>query len=673
MVPTNLVKRCNTIQEVIALFPQKAETIKAMTDAYLVDAKKQIDAIVAVHAGARTYANTFHALDVLSSLSDVEIAAAIFQAVSMTSPEESVRNAAQEAMVKISEFFVEHVANNKPLFDVLNDYAQNGASHEALTDEQKYYIEKTIQGFTRSGINLPEEQRTNIAALRNEITELGLTFDKNVAQESRTITVKPEDLRGVNPTILQALKKTEQGEYILGTDYPTAFAVFDDCEVEATRKRMKTLFDERAYPVNDAVLTQLIEKRDQLARALGYESYAHYELEEEMVKTPEHAYQFLQDLVQKADVKAEREIKDMIANLPEGVTLSPDGRIKSWDMSYVQKQYVKKLYSVDEQLIAQYFPMKKTIEGLLAIYRAFFDIDFEQVPVSGAWHPDVQAIAVYTAGKQKLLGYLILDMFPRPNKYGHAAHSTVVPAVTLPDGSSTTRVSVVYANFPKETAESPSLLKRSDVSTFFHEFGHALHAFLGETTVGSFSGTSVKRDFVELPSQMLEQWLLDKDIVRNLSSHYQTGAHLPDDMIEKIIRSKHVATGLFIKRQVFLATAALELYKSGAGKVPLTVWNDLYVKMVPYIFNDGELVHGYASFGHLVGYGARYYGYSWSQVFALDVFDTIKQEGLLNPVVGKRYVATIIGKGGSKDPNELLYDFLGRKPNNTAFLRDLGI
>jgi thimet oligopeptidase len=216
------------------------------------------------------------------------------------------------------------------------------------------------------------------------------------------------------------------------------------------------------------------------------------------------------------------------------------------------------------------------------------------------------------------------------------------------------------------------LLKRSDVSTFFHEFGHALHGLLGRTAIASMSGTSVKRDFVELPSQMLEEWLNDKEILQHISEHYVTGTSLPDELIETILTIKNINSGMFIQRQVYLSLLSLAYFDAGQHKDVEAVMKALYKKMRRYTWYD-ESDHQFASFGHLTGYAAKYYGYMWSRVFALDLFDTIKQHGLLDPEIGQRYVSTVLSKGGSKDPNELLQDFLGRAPNQEAFIRDLGL
>ena len=272
----------------------------------------------------------------------------------------------------------------------------------------------------------------------------------------------------------------------------------------------------------------------------------------------------------------------------------------------------------------------------------------------------------------EILGTLMLDLYPRPNKYSHAAHTTIIPSTYKVDGTRIPDVSIVLANFSKPMDGKPSLLKRSEVQTFFHEFGHALHAVLGATTIASLSGTHTKTDFVELPSQMLEEWLHDKDILKKVSGHYITGEPLPDDIIDTIIKLKNLTTGYFVTRQTYLSSIALSYFGAGENKQPHAIMQELYTTMMPHMafINDN---HFYSSFGHLTGYGAKYYGYLWSKVFALDLFATIKKHGLLSPEIGQKYIKEVLSKGGAQDPNELLYNFLGREPNAQAFLQEMGL
>ncbi len=405
---------------------------------------------------------------------------------------------------------------------------------------------------------------------------------------------------------------------------------------------------------------------------MGFDSFAALNLDSQMVKVPERAEQFLTDLIARAREKAELELKAFIEELPESVTLMADGKVKAWDVPYLKIKYKEKHFNIDELKISEYFPMQQTIDALLDIYHQFMGVTFKEVPISGMWHEDVRLIEVYDKKGTQLLGYLFLDLYPRSNKYSHAAHAGLIQAMILPDGKRIPDVSVVMANFPKPTKDKPSLLMRADVRTFFHEFGHAMHALLGATQMGSFSGTSVKTDFVEMPSQMLEEWLWDKDIIKKVSHHYKTGEPLPDDVINNIVALKRYDSGNFVQTQSRYSQLSLDLYKAGEDKDPYKIQEDLIAKIHPRIFFGPEY-HMHASFGHLTGYGAKYYGYLWSKVFALDLFEEIKKHGLLNPQIGERYVQEVIGKGGSKDPNELLKNFLGREPCQDAFIKDLGL
>jgi thimet oligopeptidase len=314
--------------------------------------------------------------------------------------------------------------------------------------------------------------------------------------------------------------------------------------------------------------------------------------------------------------------------------------------------------------------MKKTIDELLDIYHQFFSINFKEVPGNGLWHEDATMVQVYNENNE-LLGTLVLDLYPRPNKYNHAAHTTIIPS-TYVNGARIPDVSIVLANFTKASESKPSLLKRSEVQTFFHEFGHALHAILGATEIASLSGTHTKTDFVELPSQMLEEWLTDKEILQKVSGHYLTGQPLPDDIINTIIQLKKLTTGYFVTRQTYLSSIALSYFGPDNNKNPHIIMKNLFTTMLPqmaYVEDN----HFYTSFGHLTGYGAKYYGYLWSKVFSLDLFATIKKHGLLNPKIGQKYIKEVLSKGGAQDPNELLYNFLGREPNAQAFLQDMGL
>jgi thimet oligopeptidase len=667
-----MINKAFNTADIISLFALTVDDITTQTPQYIEETKQIIDAIIAIPDDQRTFANTAKALDEAYSLSNLGIIQHVYGALELLSPDANIRNAAHDASLQIQAFWVDYVCSNKALYNAFVAYEARTKEYENLSAQQRYFIANSLDDFKREGLALPDETLTQVKALRKELAALCADFDRNIAEDNKTITVTQQDLAGVDHEFIATLKRTDDGLYILGVDYPTYFKVMENCSVATTRKNLYTAFNNRAYPANDALLTAIIRKRDELAQLLGYTDFAHCDIDDQMAHTPERAQAFINDLAHRASAKAQAEIALLTQELPTSVELTADGKLQPWDLGYLENNYKKTHFNLDEEKIAEYFPMENSINELLDIYRQFLSIEFEETAAHGLWHEDTSVVRVFNKEKTELLGTLILDLFPRPNKYSHAAHTTIIPATYKLDGTRIPDVSIVMANFTKPTAHKPSLLKRDEVKTFFHEFGHALHAILGAAEIASLSGTSTKRDFVELPSQMLEEWLHDKNILKKVSKHYITGQPLPDEIIDAILQLKNLTTGYFVVRQAYLSSIALSYFGSGHNKHPYTIMKKLYTTMLPYIaFSEDN--HFYASFGHLTGYSAKYYGYLWSKVFALDLFATIKQYGLLNPEIGQKYIVAVIGKGGAQNPNELLYNFLGREPNAQAFLADMGL
>lgn len=657
-----------TVREVIRLFPKKGTHIERRVKTLIKQAKKRCKEIIALSADERTYANTMRPLDNVLGVSDFAVFNNAMELLEMVSPEQEVRAAAHDAAVKTKSFIVD-IRSSRKLYLALKEYVEGAMQHEQLSEQEHYFIQETMREFKRNGLDLPDDQLAQVKKLKKEIAQLCLDFNQHIADDATKIVVEGKDaFAGLDDDFIDALKLTKNGRYLVGVDYPTYHAVMQYCTVSQTRKALYEAYSNRAYPINDNVLKELIAKRHHLAQLLGYESYAHYDLENQMVGTPERAQAFLDTLMQRAEIKETQEFTQ-ISN--EAAVQLVDGKFAPWDYAFAKEQYKKNTMALDEQLLAEYFPMEKTIQGLLAVYEAFFSLTFEEVPVGKLWSNDVRMLQVYDE-QLDLIGYILLDLYPRAHKYSHACNITLVPAVYDKDGKANIALTAIVANFPKPTDAKPSLLTRSDVKTFFHEFGHALHGLLGRTHVATLSGTATKVDFVELPSQMLEEWLWDKEILKKVSEHYLTGEKLPDDLIEKILATKHIDSGFFVQRQAFLSSLSLIYFLYGANKDLQGLHQELTESILKHVHFVPEN-HFYTSFGHLTEYAAKYYGYLWSKVFALDLFDQIKKEGLLNPEMGKKYVQQVIGRGGSADPNDLLRDFLGREPNDKAFFADMGI
>jgi len=659
------------VDDLVALFPKTPQEIEEKTERYIEQLKNAIKDIITIPDEKRTYKNTAQALDLAVALSHflaLEAACAVLKEVS---PGAAIRKMASKALKQLSSVGIDLISNNVELYRAFKAYAEGNAKKENLAADQQYFVDETVADFKRSGLDLPEEQLKKAKKIKKEIVDLTLQFETNVSTDDSKIEVNRAELAGLEDDFIAQLKKTEDGKYILGTDYPTYFNVMQNCTVEETRKNFFHVFQNKAYPANEPILESIIAKRDELATLLGYKSFAHLNIDDEMMKTPERVYKFLQDLLVKLDKKEQKEFELLKANLPKSATLTEDGKLKPWDVSFVHNMYKKEHLAVDEGKVSEYFVLENTLNGMFEIYQTFFGLRFEIEDTKEFWHEEVKLAKVFDAKTNELISYLLLDLHPRPNKFQHAAHFGILPAVTL-DEKRLVEVSFVVANFPKSTAKKPSLLKRRQVETLFHEFGHALHGILGRTKIASLSGTAVKRDFVELPSQLLEEWTWDPEMLKRMSKHYQTGESLPDELIEKIIKLKQFDTGYFWQRQCYLARISLEYYKPGAKKDLHQIVQRLYSEII----KNAEIspdTHFYTQFGHLTNYGARYYSYIWSKVLTDDVFERIKQHGLLNPEIGREYVEKILSFGGSKDPNELLKDFLGREPNDKAFIKNLGL
>lgn len=664
-----------SVRDVCAVFPRTVNDIEHKTQAVITYAKQKLHELIALDHAQRTFENTARVLDTVQGC--VGEIAGLLGVMNLVSPDDAIRAAAQKAEIEIKNFCVDAFVDPK-LYAAFKVYYEGAAQHEQLTAEQRYYLDESMRDFKKAGLDLSLDQLEQSKKLSKEISELDIEYEKNIAEDTSSILVDRADLDGVDEHFIGMLKKTDDGKLIVGVDYPSIGAVLPHCTVADTRKRLYFAFNNRAYPSNNDVLANIIAKRDQFARILGYSSFAHWDIDGQMVGTPERAEEFMLGIAARAQAKVAQEVGLFKKHLPEGVTLDDKGRFFPWDTGYVSSFYKKNFLKIDDRVIAEYFEAEKTLQGVFDIYQKFLNLSFKLVTPEWSWSDDVRLIEVTTPGTGELCGYVFIDLYPRPNKFTHACHAGFIHTVMRETSSGklarTPSVAVVIANFPKATADRPALLKHSDVETFFHEFGHAMHFLLASTDMSSFSGTNVKSDFVEMPSQIFEEWMFDKDLLKNLSSHYQTQKPLSDELIDTLIALKKYDSGLFLVRQCMLAMMSLDYHKAGEHK-DFDAIQERYAKaFMGHLVYQPE-AHFYASFGHLAnaGYASKYYGYMWSKVYALDAFYQVKKEGLVNAQAGKRFIDEILGKGGSVDPNVLLKNYLGREPQSDAFFQDLGI
>lgn len=653
--------------DVEKFLPSSTSEIQARMEKASSDFTATFSQILQIPLEKRTFENTIEAWDVACGTLQVYIR--LFESLPLVLSDKEMREKSQECMMKLKSLHLDALFNACGLYEgalAIKEKEKN------LSREKEYYLQEQLITFQQSGLTLPPEKRGRVKDLRQEISSLCQKFVQNINEDKSFIYVAKEDLRGLPDDFIASLEKNAKGDCKLTCDYPVYLPVMSYSKSAEVRKNLSRIYNNRAYPQNIAILDELIAKRDELAAILAYTSFTEYQISDQMAKSPKTAENFIDELFKNVQTKADLEFKEVTKDLPESVTLAPDGKVYAYDSAFLFNEYKKKSFAIDELQIAQYFPLENTIKGLLSIYEQFFSLSIREVPVTHLWNKDVKLLEIKESNSKEVMGYLLLDLFPRENKFSHACDCPIIPAFTSSSGKKYPALSLVITNFTKPTESKPSLLRYNEVRTFFHEFGHAIHDILGRSNMMMVCGTNVKMDFVEMPSQILEEWLWDKSILKMISSHYLTTKPLPDALIDQMIKARNYDSGTSVQRQCFLSKLPFAYFASEVKKDTTQISNQLRNEMfTQYIFDtDG---HFQASFGHLTEYGSLYYGYLWSKVFALDVFEKIKKEGLLDPKVGAEYVKHIIGKGGSEDPNICLKNFLGREPNQKAFINSLGI
>jgi Zn-dependent oligopeptidase len=350
---------------------------------------------------------------------------------------------------------------------------------------------------------------------------------------------------------------------------------------------------------------------------------------------------------------------------------SGDDTVQVWDWRYYDTQQRKTDYGVDPFEVAAYFPLDSVLNGMFDLVQETFGLTFEEEDASDAWHPDVRLFSIADAESGEQLAHFYLDLFPREGKFGHAAEFPLILSRRLEDGSYQNPVCAMVANFTKPTKSAPSLLQHSEVETLFHEFGHVLHQNLGRTELTRFSGTNVERDFVEAPSQIMQHWVWRPEVLKKFARHHETGEPIPDALVDKLVEARQLNIAVHQLRQLQFGWLDQEIHKPGPSKDLVQALKDAAdISLLPH----PEGTFSLSSFGHLMGgYDAAYYGYMWSEVFGDDMFSVFEEKGATNPEVGMAYRREVLERGGSVDADEMLRKFLGREPDNKAFLNKLGI
>ena len=644
------------------------DSLTAQCDAAMRECDAAIAAIVATPDRERTFENTLLALE--EATDSVALASGRLGFMAYVSASEVIRAAARAADEALDKYGV-GLSFREDLYEAIRAFAST-ADAANLTGESARMLSHELREYRRNGFELPAEQRQHVRKLFDELVELQVEFQKNIAEWDDGIVVRRDDLAGLPDAFIDNLKTVDEGgetRYRVSLDYPEIQPFMSNSESSTLRRELFEKDQRKGGDKNVQVLERAIALRQEVATILGYDSWAAYRVETRMAKHRETVDAFLADLREKVALKAEADMAQMrdVAMRERGAN-----EVNIWDWRFFNNLQLKTAYAVNEFEVAQYFPLDACIEGLFNVTQTMLGLRFEPARQAPRWHEDVQAFDVYEANDESNIPFarFYMDLFPRPNKYGHAAAFTLRRGRQLRDGSYVRPVSAIVANFTKPSASQPSLLRHSEVVTFFHEFGHILHQTLTRAQRAQFSGTATERDFVEAPSQMLEHWVWQPDVLRGFARHHETGAPIPEALIEGLIAAKNLNSGITTQRQLFFATLDFTYHSPGFdGDTTKTVADLHYITGFPFLPGT----HFQSGFGHLFGYDAGYYGYLWSHVFGDDMYTRFEENGLLDPATGARYRTLILERGGSVDGEVLVRDFLGREPNNAAFLRGLGL
>jgi thimet oligopeptidase len=639
-----------------------AEQIETGADRAIAEAEAVLAGLIGQED--RTFENTMRPIDRVGDI--LGHATADYAFMGYVHSDKEVRSAAKDAEEKLSKFGVEIVFRDE-LNRAVQEYAE---TDEAGTVEggKARFLEFIQRDLRRAGHELDAGTRAAVKAKTERLVELGVRYQQNIDEWEDWILVTPEELEGLPDSFVESLETDEEtGKLKVTIQYPHLIPFQENARRRDLREELRYKFNTVAVEENRKILEEAIRLRQEIADAFDQPTWAHHRLEERMAKSPERVASFFEELEAPLTEKGREELAAVTALLEEEIG---DHTVQVWDWAYYDTQQRREDYGVDNFEVAMYFPLKQVLDGMFELTSEMFGVEFEEIEEFDTWHPDVQHFAIVDSDSGGELGRFYLDLFPREGKYGHAAEFPLIPGRRLEDGSYQNPVCAMVANFTKPTSKAPSLLQHSEVETLFHEFGHVLHQNLGRTEFARFSGTNTERDFVEAPSQIMQHWIWRADVLRRFARHYQTGEPIPEELVEQLVAARNLNKAMWQLRQMQFGWWDQQIHGGPDPDLDAIHEKGVEISLLPLHRGTFPL----ASFGHLMGgYDASYYGYMWAEVFGDDMFSRFEDEGVTNPDVGMAYRREVLERGGSLDADELLRRFLGREPDNRAFLKKLGI
>jgi Zn-dependent oligopeptidase len=622
---------------------------------HLAAAQRSIDELTAVK-GQRDIANTLAPFD--AAVAQINAAAYFSGLMQQVHPDAAFRDSATAEYRKASAAATA-LSLNRAVYDALA-----GLDVSKADKATRYYVNRQLLEFRLAGVDKDEATRTQLKKLQDQLTEEQSMFDRNISDDTRTVEADPSELEGLPADYIARHKPGADGKVKITTEYPDILPALEFSKSDKLRRELSVAFRNRAYPKNLEVLKQMMQTRYDIAQLLGYDSWADYNAADKMIRKGANIGAFIQQVNDAAKPIADREFQMLLA-----VKRKTDPQatgVGDYEEGYLEELVRRSHYDFDSQSVRPYFPYAEVKQGVLDVAAKLFQVSFQQEKDAPAWDPLVETWDVYDHGK--MIGRFYLDMHPRKGKFSHAEMAPVLDGIRgkqLPEAA-------LVCNFPAPTASDPGLMDYDDVVTFFHEFGHLMHHILGgQQQWAGISGITMESDFVEAPSQMLEEWMHSPQVLATFARDYKTGKPIPAELVARMNRASAFGRAMWVMRQNSYTAISYDVYKGNPKDAdPDAITLAATEKYTPLTPLPGT--HMYASFGHLGGYSSAYYTYLWDKVIAEDFFMQFDQKDLLAGPTPMRYRREVLEPGGSESANDLVKNFLGRAQNMQAFEHWMG-
>ena len=638
--------------------------------------KREINQITE-HPKPPSFQNTVAALE--NTGLQLDRVTSIFFNLNSAETNEEIQRIAQEVSPLLSEFSND-ILLNEALFKRVKEVYKT-KEQLPLNGEEKMLLDKQYKGFSRNGANLSETEKLELRKIDAELSKLKLSFGENVLAETNKFEMLISDEgalsglpEGAKEAAAQtAIEKNKKG-WLFTLDYPSYVPFMTYAENRELRKEMSLAAGSKSFNGdtldNSENVIKIVQLRHKRANLLGYKTHAHFVLEERMAASPEKVASFLNELLEKAKPAALREFNDLQSFAKE---LDGINELQKWDGAYYAEKLKEKLFNLDDEKLKPYFELSKVITGVFAVAKKLFGLHFEEIQDIDKYHKDVKTYRVLNADNE-FVSILYADFHPRPGKRGGAWMTSYKPQQLQNGVNDRPHISIV-CNFTKPTKSKPSLLTFNEVTTLFHEFGHALHGMLANTVYKGLSGTNVSWDFVELPSQVLENWCYEKEALELFARHYKNDTVIPIDLIDKIKGSATFHQGMQTLRQLSFGMLDMAWHGNNPSKTTdvKAFENDSFASTSLYPDVAENCMS--TSFSHIFqgGYSAGYYSYKWAEVLDADAFAYFKKEGIFNQEIAEKFKKYVLSQGGTQDPMDLYVKFRGEKPNPDALIERAGL